>query len=58
MLVKNWMSKNVIFVDANDSMHDAMKLMKENKIRMLCIPKIFFPAWMERLVLNLKAHAC
>jgi acetoin utilization protein AcuB len=35
MLVKNWMSKNVISVDVNDSMHDAMKLMKENKIRML-----------------------
>jgi acetoin utilization protein AcuB len=35
MLVKNWMSKNVIFVDAKESMHDAMKLMKENKIRML-----------------------
>ncbi len=25
MLVKNWMSKNVITVDANDSMHDAMR---------------------------------
>lgn len=35
MLVKNWMSKNVISVDVNDSMHDAMKLMKENNIRML-----------------------
>jgi acetoin utilization protein AcuB len=35
MLVENWMSKNVISVDVNDSMHDAMKLMKENKIRML-----------------------
>ncbi len=35
MLVKNWMSKRVISVDINDSMHDAMKLMKENKIRML-----------------------
>lgn len=35
MLVKNWMSQNVITVDVNDSMHNAMKLMKENKIRML-----------------------
>ncbi len=35
MLVKNWMSKDVVSVDVNDSMHDAMKLMKENKIRML-----------------------
>jgi acetoin utilization protein AcuB len=39
MLVKNWMSKNVISVDVNDSMHDAMKLMKENKIRMLPVMK-------------------
>jgi len=35
MLVKNWMSKNVITIDANDSMQDAIKLLKENKIRML-----------------------
>jgi len=35
MLVKNWMSKNVITVDINDSMQDAMKLLKENDIRML-----------------------
>jgi acetoin utilization protein AcuB len=35
MLVRNWMSKNVITVDADDSMHAAMKLMKENDIRML-----------------------
>ena len=35
MLVKNWMSKTVITVDVNDSMHDAMKLLKENNIRML-----------------------
>jgi len=35
MLVKNWMSKKVILVNVNDSMHDAMKLMKENRIRML-----------------------
>ena len=35
MLVKNRMSKTVITVDVNDSMHDAMKLLKENNIRML-----------------------
>ena len=35
MLVKNWMSKNVIKVDVNDSMQDAMKLLKEHGIRML-----------------------
>lgn len=35
MLVRNWMSKNIITVDADDSMHDAIKRMKENKIRML-----------------------
>ena len=35
MLVNNWMSKNVITVDANDSMQDAMKHLKENDIRML-----------------------
>ena len=35
MLVANWMSKNIITIDENDSMHDAMKLLKENGIRML-----------------------
>ncbi len=35
MLVRNWMSKNVITVDADESMQDAMKLIKENEIRML-----------------------
>lgn len=35
MLVKNWMSKTVIAIDVNDSMHDAMKLLKEHNIRML-----------------------
>jgi acetoin utilization protein AcuB len=39
MLVKNWMSKNVITVDANDSMHDAVKLLKEHDIRMLPVVK-------------------
>jgi acetoin utilization protein AcuB len=35
MLVKNWMSKNVITVDVNDSMQDAMKHLKEHDIHML-----------------------
>ena len=35
MLVKNWMSNNVITVDANSSMQDAMDLLKKNDIRML-----------------------
>ncbi|MGD8284387.1 MAG: CBS and ACT domain-containing protein [Desulfobacterales bacterium] len=39
MLVKNWMSKNVITVDRNDSMQDAIKLLKEYKIRMLPVMK-------------------
>ena len=39
MLVKNWMSKNVITVDVNDSMQDAMKHLKEHDIRMLPVMK-------------------
>ena len=39
MLVKNWMSKNVITVDINDSMEDAMKHLKEHDIRMLPVMK-------------------
>ncbi len=39
MLVKNWMSKNVITVDENDSMQDAMKYLKEHDIRMLPVMK-------------------
>ena len=39
MLVGNWMSKNVITVDVEDSMHDAVKLMKEKEIRMLPVLK-------------------
>jgi len=35
MLVKNWMNKRVITIDVDDSMQDAMKLLKEHKIRML-----------------------
>jgi acetoin utilization protein AcuB len=39
MLVKNWMSKNVVSIDVSDSMRDAMKLLKEHGIRMLPVMK-------------------
>ena len=39
MLVKNWMSKEVITADVNDSMQDAIKLLKEHDIRMLPVTK-------------------
>jgi len=39
MLAKNWMSKNVITVDENDSMQDAMKHLKEHDIHMLPVMK-------------------
>jgi acetoin utilization protein AcuB len=39
MLVKNWMSKNVITIDANDTMQDALALLKEHSIRMLPVMK-------------------
>jgi len=39
MLVKNWMSKNVITVNVNDSMSDAVNLLKEHDIRMLPVMK-------------------
>ncbi|MEA3435526.1 MAG: CBS and ACT domain-containing protein [Thermodesulfobacteriota bacterium] len=39
MLVKNWMSKNVIAVDIDDSMSEAIKLLKENEIKMLPVMK-------------------
>ena len=35
MLVRNWMSKKVITIEAKDSMQRAMSLMKEHNIRML-----------------------
>ena len=35
MLVKNWMSKDVVTIDVNNSMEDAMKLLKQHAIRML-----------------------
>ena len=39
MLVKNWMSKDVITVDEKDSMHDATRRLKEHDIRMLPVMK-------------------
>ena len=39
MLVKNWMSKKVITIDADDSMQDAMGLLKEHGIRRLPVMK-------------------
>lgn len=39
MLVKNWMSKEIITVDVNDSMYHASKLLKENNIRGLPVMK-------------------
>ncbi len=39
MLVKNWMSKRIITIDANDSMSAALTQLKENKIRMLPVLK-------------------
>ena len=39
MLAKICMSTTVITVDVNDSMHDAMKLLKEHNIRMLPVMK-------------------
>jgi acetoin utilization protein AcuB len=35
MLIKNWMSREVISVDASDAMKDANQLLREHKIRML-----------------------
>jgi acetoin utilization protein AcuB len=35
MLAKNWMSQKPITIQQDDSMHDAMTLLKEHRIRML-----------------------
>src|SRR5512141_3256932 len=35
MLVRNWMSKNLVTVEEDASMQDAMRLMKQHAIRML-----------------------
>ncbi|MDY7031052.1 MAG: CBS and ACT domain-containing protein [Thermodesulfobacteriota bacterium] len=39
MLVKNWMTKAVITIDEDASMHTAIKLMNENNIRRLPVTK-------------------
>ena len=39
MLVKNWMSQNVITIDELDSMQNAIKLLKENRVTMLPVTK-------------------
>jgi len=39
MLVKNWMSQPAITVNEKDSMHDAIKIIKENKISILPVMK-------------------
>ena len=39
MLVKDWMTKTVITVDANGSMQEAMGLMKKHMISMLPVMK-------------------
>jgi acetoin utilization protein AcuB len=39
MLVKNWMSKDVVTIDVDGSMQDAGNLMKEKNIRMLPVLK-------------------
>ncbi|UCH22240.1 MAG: CBS domain-containing protein [Deltaproteobacteria bacterium] len=39
MLVKNWMSKDVITADVTDSMQDAMGLLKQHNIKMLPVMK-------------------
>jgi acetoin utilization protein AcuB len=39
MLVKNWMSKEVITIDAKSSMQEAINCMKEHQVRMLPVLK-------------------
>ena len=39
MLIKNWMTKNVITIDEDETMHAAIKLMNENNIRRLPVMK-------------------
>lgn len=39
MLVRNWMNKNVITIDTEDSMQNAIKLLKENDIGLLPVMK-------------------
>lgn len=39
MLVKNWMSKQVVTIDVEESMSRALSLLKEHKVRMLPVVK-------------------
>src|SRR5271169_3910571 len=39
MLVRNWMSKNLVTIEEEDSMQHALTLMKERQIRMLPVLK-------------------
>jgi len=39
MLVKNWMSKNVITIGVDNSMHDATAILKQHRIRILPVVK-------------------
>jgi acetoin utilization protein AcuB len=39
MLVKNWMTKKVITIDENDSMQEAINLIRQHKINMLPVMK-------------------
>ena len=39
MLVKDWMSREVITIEEDDSMQEALKLLKEHAIRMLPVMK-------------------
>jgi len=41
MLVKNWMSKDVITLNIDDSMSDAVHLLKQHDI-LLCISCVFW----------------
>ena len=39
MLVKNWMSKKVVTIDVDDSMSDAIRMMKEHNVKILPVMK-------------------
>jgi acetoin utilization protein AcuB len=39
MLVKYWMRKDVVSIDVNDSMHQAINLMKQHQVSMLPVTK-------------------
>jgi acetoin utilization protein AcuB len=40
MLVKYWMRKDVVSIDVNDSMHQAINLMKQHKLSILPVTKM------------------